>query len=104
MPVDGFFHESRRIERCSCFEDDSILSTATKQINDIRGYLAAIRHITVETSSVPGMPSRRRYSWVRIERKRGATAGSHGICSERQRSTATRRSRRKATQAGHASI
>ena len=46
----------------------------------------------------------RRYSWVRIERKRGATAGSQGTSIDRQRSMATRKSRRNATQAGHASI
>ena len=46
----------------------------------------------------------RKYSWVRMERKRGATAESHGMSSDRHRSMATRSSRRNATQAGHASI
>jgi len=39
-----------------------------------------------------------------MDRKRGATAESHGISSERQRSMATRRFRRNATQAGQASM
>jgi hypothetical protein len=60
-----------------------------------------------------GNPSRRRYSCVRMERRRGATAGSQGTSSERQRSIAPRRSRRNATDgdvfalariAGHSSI
>ena len=51
-----------------------------------------------------GIPSRRRYSWVRRERRRGATAGSQGTSSERQRSMAPRRSRRNTTQAGQDSM
>ena len=46
----------------------------------------------------------RRYSRVRMARNRGATAGSQGISRERQRSMAARKSRRNATQDGHASI
>ncbi len=69
-----------------------------------KGMGAVIRYRTAESFSAPVIPSMRRYSWVRIERKRGATAGSQGISSERQRSMATRKSRRNATQAGHASI
>ncbi len=51
-----------------------------------------------------GRTSMRRYSRVRMPRSRGATLGSQGISSERQRSIADRRSRRYATQEGHASM
>ncbi len=43
------------------------------------------RYRTAGTFSVTGRPSKRRYSWLRIERKRGATAESQGTSSERQR-------------------
>jgi hypothetical protein len=52
----------------------------------------------------PGRPINRRYSWVIRARIRCATMGSHSTWNERQRSTAARRSLRKATQAGQLSI
>src|ERR1035441_7832462 len=64
----------------------------------------AIRYKTADVYFVAGRISIRRYSRVRMDRKRCATAEKQGICRERQRSMAARRSRRNATQDGHASI
>ena len=65
---------------------------------------AAIRYRIAGFYFAPGRASMRRYSRVRMARNRGPTAGSQGISRERQRSMAARKSRRNATQDGHASI
>src|ERR1035437_6544972 len=63
-----------------------------------------IRYKTASVYFVAGRTSMRRYSRVRMARNRGATAELQGTSRERQRSMAARRSRRNATQDGHASI
>ena len=57
-----------------------------------------------EGSFTRGITIMRKYSRVRIARNRVATAESQEISSERQRSIADLKSRRNATQEGHASI